>query len=119
MLGEMELSQSILSGVIAASVVIIVLLMACLLIYRRKSQAVLLVLTNRLLANHQANAKSAVLFHQQEKELQELRQRLEALADSSHREVLLFSEMTSILGNLQASEDSLKAAFGRMLEILW
>lgn len=97
---NLYLSSEILIGIITGCIALLIFLLARILGYRRQ------------------RVQLAILFQRREKELYELRKRLERLEDSSHREVLLFSEITSILGNIRDSEESLKAAFGRMLEIL-
>jgi signal transduction histidine kinase len=114
MLGEVKLSSDVLVGILIGSSGIFLLLVAGLLAHRRR------VVNDRLklVAARRAKARSLALLGQQEEVLKELRQRLEHLEDSSHREMLLFSEITSILGNIQNTEESLKAAFARMLEIL-
>src|SRR4030095_4445296 len=62
--------------------------------------------------------RSLILFSQQENQLRSLRQRIQELEPSGDSGVLLVSEITSILGNMQQHEPSMNAAFGRMLEIL-
>jgi signal transduction histidine kinase len=71
-----------------------------------------------VLAAYRRRRAMLAQFHVQEKQLRQLHRRLEQLEESSSHEVLLFSEITSILGNIQDPEESLKAAFGRMIEIL-
>jgi signal transduction histidine kinase len=114
MLGDVKISSDALVGILVGSLGILLLLVAGVLAYRRK------VVSDRLklFAARRRHARSVALLGRQEEELKELRLRLESLEDSSHREMLLFSEIASILGNIQNTEESLKAAFGRMLEIL-
>jgi len=114
MFGSFKLSTEAWMGVAAASVGIILLLLARLFAYARANTK------SHLLFRKQKGEMKQLdrLLWQQELELKELHDRMKSLEESSHREVVLFSEITSILGNVQDVEESLKAAFVRMLEIL-
>ncbi|HEU0007655.1 MAG TPA: hypothetical protein VFS12_16840, partial [Terriglobia bacterium] len=100
MLEGLNLSSDVVTGVLVGSLGIILILMIRIWAYRRQ------------------NNRSLVLFHQQDTQLKNVRQRVQELETSRNSELLLFSEITSILGNVQQHEPSLNAAFGRMLEIL-
>src|SRR5688572_30861854 len=99
MLGRLDLSPDVLLAIIVGSVGVLLLLIARLLAYRRKSKA------SVALFRKQEKEMSQLLW-EREKEMKELHQRMQRLEDSSHREVLLFSEITSILGYIQDSEES-------------
>ena len=77
-----------------------------------------LILVIRLSRHRRHSNRSRILVHQMENQVKSLRQRIEELEPTSNSGVLLFSEVTSILGNMQQHEHSLNAAFARMLEIL-
>jgi signal transduction histidine kinase len=101
MLEDLNLSSEIIAGVLVGTLGLILILVVRISGYRRRSD------------------RSLILFRQQENQLRSLRQRIEELeAPSDDSGALLFSEITSILGNMQHHEPSLNAAFGRMLEIL-
>jgi hypothetical protein len=79
----------------------------------------ILILMIRISGYRRRSNRSLVLFRQQENQLTILRQRIQEFeASSNSDDVLLFSEITSVLGNMQQHEPSLNVAFGRMLEIL-
>jgi signal transduction histidine kinase len=107
MLEDLTLSSDIVTGVLVATLGIILILMIRISSYRRR------------------NNRSLILFRQQENLLRSLQQRLQQIDAAGttpgapdNSGVLLFSEITSILGNVQQHETSLNAAFSRMLEIL-
>ena len=114
MLGSFKISTEAWMGVAAASLGIILLLLARLFAHARANRK-----SHHLFRKQKGELKQLDrLLWQQEMELKELHDRMKSLEESSHREVVLFSEITSILGNVQDVEESLKAAFVRMLEIL-
>ena len=100
MLEGLNLSSDVVMGVLVGTLGIILILMIRISAYRRQ------------------NNRSLVLFRQQDTQLKNVRQQVQELEASRKSGVLLFSEVTSILGNVQQHEPSLNAAFGRMLEIL-
>ena len=100
MLENLNLSSNIVALVLVGTLGLILTLMVRISIYRRR------------------NNRSLILFRQQETQLRSLRQRIQELEPSGSSGVLLVSEITSILGNMQQHEPSMNAAFGRMLEIL-
>jgi signal transduction histidine kinase len=101
MLEHLNLSSDIVTGAVVGTLGLILILMIRISGYRRRSN------------------RSLVLFRQQENQLTILRQRIQEFeASSNSDDVLLFSEITSVLGNMQQHEPSLNVAFGRMLEIL-
>ena len=100
MLEDLNLSSDIVTGVLVGTLGIILILMIRVSSYRRR------------------NNRSLILFRQQENQLRSAQQRLQQIEASRNSGVLLFSEITSILGNMQQHEPSLNAAFSRMLEIL-
>ena len=100
MLENLNLSSNIVAVVLVGTLGLILTLIVRISIYRRR------------------NKRSLILFRQQETQLRSLRQRIQELEPSGSSGVLLVSEITSILGNMQQHEPSMNAAFGRMLEIL-
>jgi len=100
MLEDLNLSSETVTGALVASLGIILILMIQISGYRRRSR------------------RSLILFRQQENQLKSVRERVQQLEASRNSGVLLFSEITSILGHVQQHEPSLNAAFSRMLEIL-
>jgi len=101
MLEDLNVSSYIVTGVLVGTLLgIILILMIWISGYRRRGNL------------------SLILFRQQENQLKTLQQRLQQIEASRNSGVLLFSEITSILGNMQQHELSLSAAFSRMLEIL-
>jgi signal transduction histidine kinase len=100
MLENLNLSPDRVTSVLAGMLGIILILIILTSAYRRRSR------------------RSLVLFRQQENQLREVRERLQQIEAARNSGVLLFSEITSILGNMQQHEASLSAAFSRMLEIL-
>ena len=100
MLENLNLSSNIVTVVLVGTLGLILILVVRISAYRRR------------------NHRSLILFRQQENQLRSLRQRIQELEPSGNSGVLLVSEITSILGNMQQHEPSMNAAFGRMLEIL-
>jgi C4-dicarboxylate-specific signal transduction histidine kinase len=100
MLENLNLSSNIVTVVLVGTLGLILILVVRISAYRRRSH------------------RSLILFRQQENQLRSLRQRIQELEPSGNSGVLLVSEITSILGNMQQHEPSMNAAFGRMLEIL-
>lgn len=100
MFEQLSISSDIVVGVLAGILGVVLILMIRISVYRRRSN------------------RSLILFRQQENQLRGLQLRLQNLEASRNSGVLLFSEITSILGNMQQHELSLNAAFSRMLEIL-
>jgi signal transduction histidine kinase len=100
MFEQLSLSSEVVAGVLATLLGLVLLLVIRISVYRRRSN------------------RSLILFRQQEHRLRGLQQKLQHIEASRNSGVLLFSEVTSILGNMQQHEASLKAAFGRMLEVL-
>ena len=100
MLENLNLSSNIVTVVLVGTLGLILTLVVRISAYRRR------------------NHRSLILFRQQENQLRSLRQRIQELEPSGNSGVLLVSEITSILGNMQQHEPSMNAAFGRMLEIL-
>ena len=100
MLDDFHLSRDVVTGLLVATLGVIVILILRISAYRRQT------------------TRSLILFRQRDHQLKSLRQRLQQLEASRNSGVLLFSEITSILGNMQLHEASLNAAFSRMLEIL-
>ena len=104
MFENLNLSSNIVAGIVAG-------VLAGIL-------GLLLILVFRISAYRRRSDRSLILFRQQEDQLRSLRQRIQELEPSGNTGVLLVSEITSILGNMQQHEPSMNAAFGRMLGIL-
>jgi len=100
MLEGVNLSSGIVAGMLVGALGIILTLIFQLSAYRRR------------------NKHSLLLSQRQQDLLDGVQQRLHQLEASRQSGLLLFREITSILGSMQQPEASLNAAFFRMLEIL-
>jgi len=79
---------------------------------------VILYLISQVSDIRKKNEKLAATVQVRDNEISELRSGLEIARESNQLESFLFSEITSILRHVQDSEQSLRPAFSRMLEIL-
>ncbi len=112
MLGDLNLSSDIVTVAIVGGLGVILLLMIRVSTYRRRNNRSLIQLRQQEDQINQLNQLNEL------NQLKNVQQRLELLEASRNSSLLVFSEITSILGNMQDLEPSLNAAFGRMLEIL-
>jgi signal transduction histidine kinase len=114
MFGDSFHSLDLVRASLVGCLAIILVLLAYASVYRRKSDRSML-LFRQLFSQQEGQM---VNLEQQVQQLTGLEQRLRQIEASRASEVFLFREVTSILGSMQDCEPSLKAAFGRMLEIL-